>query len=73
MIHILSCQNYANSIFKVIPNGLEKYMSFNIKYKLTFIASFKLLSSSSGSLVKNLSKDDLKHLWQEFNSNVLVT
>ena len=42
----------------VITNGLEKYMSFSIYYKLSFIDSFQFLGSSLDSLVKNLSKDD---------------
>ena len=36
-----------------IPNGLEKYMSFAIYNKLSFIDSFQFLSSSLNSLVKN--------------------
>ena len=55
----------------VIPNGLEKYMIFTINNKLSFIESFQFLSSSLDSLVKNLNKDDLKHLSQEFDNNVL--
>ena len=55
----------------VIPNGLEKYMSFTISNKLIFIDSFQFLSSSLDSLVKNLSKIDVKHLSQEFDNNVL--
>ena len=55
----------------VIPNGLEKYMSFSINNKLSFIDSFQFLSSSLDSLVKNLNKDDLKYLSQEFDNNVL--
>ena len=43
---------------KVIPNGLEKYMSVTIKNKLSFIDSFQFLSSSLHSIVKNLNKDD---------------
>ena len=38
--------------FNVIPNGLEKYMRFNIKNKLSFIDSFQFLSASLDSLVK---------------------
>ena len=38
----------------VIPNGLEKYMSFTINNKLNFIHSFQFLSSSLDSFVKNL-------------------
>ena len=42
-------------------NVLEKYMSFTINNKLSFIDSFLFLSSSLDSLVKNLSKDILKN------------
>ena len=38
--------------FNVIPNGLEKYMRFSIKNKLSFIDSFQFLSASLDSLVK---------------------
>ena len=55
----------------VIPNGLEKYMSFTINRKLGFIDSFQFLSSSLDSLVKNLNKDDFKYLSEEFDNNVL--
>ena len=50
----------------VVPNGLEKYMSFTINNKLSFVDSFQFLSYSLDSLVKNLSKDDFKYLSQEF-------
>ena len=43
----------------ITPNGLEKYMTFNISNKLVFIDSFQFLSSSLDSLLKNLGKDDL--------------
>ena len=46
----------------VIPNGLEKYMSFSINNKLSFTDSFQFLSSSLDSLVKNLNKDDFRYL-----------
>ena len=36
----------------VIPNGLEKYMSFSNNNKLNFINSFQFLSFSLDSLVK---------------------
>ena len=49
-----------NFKINVIPNGLEKYMSFSINNKLSFIDSSKFLSSSLDSLVKNLSKGDLR-------------
>ena len=38
----------------VIPNGLEKYMSFS--YTFSFAGSFRFLSSSLDSLIKNLNK-----------------
>ena len=60
-----------NLKINVIPNGLEKYMSFSINNKLSFIDSFQFLSSSLDSLVKNLGKYDLKYLSQEFDDNVL--
>ena len=56
----------------VMPNGLEKYISFSISNKLSFIYSFQFLSSSLDSLVKkNSSKDDFKCLSQEFDNNIL--
>ena len=60
-----------NPEINVIPNGLENCMSFSINNKLHFIHSFKFLSSSLDSLVKNLSNDDFKYLSQEFDNNVL--
>ena len=60
-----------NMDWKNIPNGLEKYMSFNISSKLVFYDSFQLLSSSLNSLVKNFGKNDFKYLSQDFNSNVV--
>ena len=46
MIHILLCKVNLGKLGKfnleinVIPNGLEKYMSFSINNKLIFIDSF---------------------------------
>ena len=54
-----------------MPNGLDKYMSFSINNKLSFIDSFQLLSSSLDSLVKYLGTDDFKYLSEEFDNNVL--
>ena len=36
-----------------IPNGLERYMSFSINYKLSFVDSFQFLKSSLNRLIKN--------------------
>ena len=60
-----------NLTISVIPNGLEKYISFTINNKLSFIKGFQFVSSSLDSLVKNLNKDDFKHLSQEFVKNLL--
>ena len=60
-----------NLKINVIPNGLEKYKSFCINSKLSFIDSFQFLSFSLDSLVKNFRKNDLKYLSQEFQLNVL--
>ena len=59
-----------NLKINVIPNGLEKYMSFTINNKLSFIESFQFLSSSLDSLIKNLSKDNFEYLSYEID-NVL--
>ena len=60
-----------NLKINVIPNGFEKYMSFSINSKLSFIDSFQFLSSSLDNLIKTLNKDDFKHLSQKFDNNVL--
>ena len=60
-----------NFKIKLIPNGLEIYMSFSINNKLIFIGSFQFLSFSVDGLVKNLGKNDFRYLSQEFESNVL--
>ena len=60
-----------NLKINVMPNGLEKYMSFTLNNKVSFIDNFQFLSSSLDSLVKNLSKDDFKYLSQEFDNSIL--
>ena len=60
-----------NLKINIIPNGLENFITFSINNKLCFINSFQSLSSSPGSLVKNLNKDDLRCLAQKFDNNVL--
>ena len=45
-----------NLKINVIPNGLEKYMSFNINNKLVFIDSFQFLSSSLDSIRSSSAK-----------------
>ena len=46
----------------VIPNGLEKYMSFALNNNIVFIDSMLFMNSSLDKLVKNLSNDDFKYL-----------
>ena len=60
-----------NLEINVMPNGLEKYMSFTINNKLDFIDSFQFTSSFLNSLVKNLNKYNFKYLSQELDNNVL--
>ena len=55
----------------LVPNGLEKYMIFTINNKLSFIDSFRFLSSALYSLVKSLNEDHFKHLSQKRNKNKL--
>ena len=50
----------------VIPNGLEKCMSFSINNKLIFIDSFQFLSSSL-----ELDENNFDNLNREFDSEVL--
>ena len=66
-------QKLAKFILKinVIPNGLERYISFTINSILSFIDSFQFLSSSLDSSVKSLNKADFKYLSQEIDNNVL--
>ena len=54
-----------NIKISVIPNGLEKYMSFTNKF--IFVDSFQFLSSSLDGLFINLNQDDFKYLSQEFD------
>ena len=60
-----------NLKINVIPNILEKYLSFTINTKLRSIDSLQFLSSSLEILVKNLSNNDFKYLIQKFDNNVL--
>ena len=61
----------SNLKLNVIPNGLEKHISFSINKKLSFIDSFQFPSSSLDSLLENLGKGYFKFLSQEFDNNVL--
>ena len=58
---------FNNLKISVIPNGLEKYMSFTINKNLIFIDSMLFMNSSLDKLVKNLSDEDFKYLSEEFS------
>ena len=53
------------------PNGLDKYVSFNLDNKSVFINSFMLLSSPLDCSIKNLGGNDFRYLNQELDSEVL--
>ena len=55
----------------VIPNGLEKYMTFFLDKNLVFIDSMQFMNSSLEKLVKNLANNDFKYLVAEFGSEKL--
>ena len=55
----------------LIPNGLEKYMTYSLNKNLVFIDSMELMSSSYKKLVKTLLDNDFKYLTQEFGSKTL--
>ena len=59
-----------NLKISVIPNGIEKYMSFTINNNFSFIDSFQFLSSPLDSSVKDFNKTDFKYLSQEFDNNI---
>ena len=60
-----------NVKISVIPNGLEKYMTFFLNKNLVFIDSMQFMNSSLYKLVKNLSDEDFKYLIEEFGSQNL--
>ena len=55
----------------VIPNWLEKYMTFTVNRNLVFIDSMQFMNSSLDSLVKNLLDNDFKYLSEEFSGELL--
>ena len=58
-------------IIKVIPNALEKYMTFFWYKNLVFIDSMQFVNSSLDKLVKNMLDKDFKYLAEEFGSENL--
>ena len=54
-----------NVKIRVMPNGLEKCMSFTRNRNIVFIDSMQSMNSSLDSLVKNLGDKDFKYLSEE--------
>ena len=63
--------NKFNCGVSVIPNGLEKCMSFTLGENIVFIVSMLFLNSSLDKLVKNLGDEDFKYLSGEFSGEQL--
>ena len=59
-----------NFEINIMPNELEKYMSFIINNKLRFIDSLPFLSFSLNNSVKNMDKDGFNYFSQELDSNI---
>ena len=55
----------------VIPNGLEKCMTFTINRNLVFIDSMQFMNSSLDSFVKNLMDKDFKFFSEELSGKLL--
>ena len=64
---IFSVLHKFNLKINVIPNGLEKYMTFFLSKNLVLIDSMQFMNSSLDKLVKNLSYEDFKYLVEEFD------
>ena len=55
----------------VIPNGLEKHMTFCLNKNLVFIETMHVMNSGLDKLVKNVSDKDFKYLVEKFGSENL--
>ena len=64
---IMQEQGKLNLKIKVIPKQIGKVYN----KQLSFIDSFRFLSSSLDSFIKKLAQDDFKYLNQEFHNNIL--
>ena len=60
-----------NCKINVIPNGLERYMSFTLNGNMAFIDSMLFMNSSLTKLAKNLGSEDFKYLSEEFSGEKL--
>ena len=57
----------SNCKIRVIPNGLENYMSSTLNNNIVFIDSMLFMKSSLDKLVKNLGSENFKCLGEEFS------
>ena len=70
--HLIFCKLDKFDVkINIIPNGLEKYMTFFLDKNLVFIGSMQFMNSSLNKLVKNFSDADIKYLVKEFGSKNL--
>ena len=60
-----------NLSVNLIPNNMEKYMTFMLGNHLTFIDSFQFMSSSLEKLVDNLPRESFKYTSQQFDEDKL--
>ena len=60
-----------NCKVSVIPNRLEKYMSFTLGNNIVFIHSMLFMNSSLDKFVKNLGSEDFKYLSSVYNGEQL--
>ena len=60
-----------NCKVSVIPNRLEKHMSFTLGGNLVFIDSMIFMNYSLDKLVKNLNSEDFKYLSEKFSDEKL--
>lgn len=64
--------NWHQMDINVIPNNMEKYMTFTVRNHLKFIDSFQFMSSSLDALVKNLPEDAFNIHLKCFGVNSLI-
>ena len=60
-----------NVKIEVIPNILQKYMTFILNRDLVSVDSIQFMNSSLDSLVESLCDDDFKYLIEECGSEIL--
>ena len=70
--HLIFCKlNKFDVKINVIPDGLEKYMTFFLRKNLVFIDSIQFMNPGLDKLVKILSDEHIGYLVEEFSSKNL--